>query len=378
LLFVHFAFDPAAGRTFAKAIYAAGVDGDGAPFLLRAPFDFAAGTTGDWQTITPPGLAPPTALYISFADSYLYLADTTTVWLSPDEGATWRERNAGLNGAQIAAFTTWYNNNGWGVLAASNRGLLVGPTGEDQGAWFATGFPYTTTPVDFQSALPNSVFLNGGDYAYRVLFPLLSLSAPSEPTPTETPSPTNTPTATGTPTATPTATPEPTATPTQTPEPGACQELIANGGFEERRGWLLPATFFSARYRTMQEPVYEGESSLQTGIPEESRNRFSYSTGYQWIRLPANATKITFQAQVWRESAAPQDRDLQYIWLMRSIWRVHEVFRGRSNAQAWETVTYDLTPLKGRIVGVLFGTYNNGRQGKTAMYVDNVSVQACP
>jgi hypothetical protein len=376
LLFVHFAFDPAAGRTLAKAVYAAGVNGDGAAFLLRAPFDFSTGTTGEWQSLAPDGLATPAALYVGDAgfdgNIDIYLADTNTVWISPDEGVTWQEHSTGLNGAQVKAFTTWDNNNGFGVLAATEQGLFVGPAAGNAGDWLATGFPYTTTPVDFQSALPASVLLNGGDYAYRVLFPLLSLSAPSEPTPTETPSPTSTPT------ATPTATPEPTATPTQTPEPGACQELIVNGGFEERRHWLLPATFFSARYRILQAPIYEGEVSLQTGIPVESGNRFSYSTGYQWIRLPANAGKITFQAQVWRESAAPQDRDLQYVWLMRSIWRVHEVFRGRSNAQAWETVTYDLTPLKGRIVGVLFGTYNNGRQGKTAMYVDNVSIQACP
>jgi hypothetical protein len=161
------------------------------------------------------------------------------------------------------------------------------------------------------------------------------------------------------------------------PPPVPCQELIVNGGFEERRGWVLPVTTFSARYR-LQQPIYAGAASLQLGIPEMNRNRFSYSTAYQWITLPVNASKITLRAQVWRGGPGPSERDMHYLWVTTVRDRDYVVFQSRVNPRAWEEVTYDLTPLKGQRVRLLFGVYNNGLRGKSEMYVDEVSIRACP
>jgi len=210
--------------------------------------------------------------------------------------------------------------------------------------------------------------------------PTKTATATRTPTATRTLVPTRTPTATRTPVAPPaTATPmvpTPVLSPTPTRTPGGpnCQQLLVNPGFEERTGWVLPATTFSAVYSG--EQIFAGGSSLRLGIPAGSANRVSYSTGYQWITLPANAKQITLQTQLWRSSASA-DSDFQYLWITVSGGATYRVFQGRINTQAWEPISYDLSALKGKRVQLLFGIYNNGAGGRSLMYVDEVALQAC-
>jgi hypothetical protein len=168
----------------------------------------------------------------------------------------------------------------------------------------------------------------------------------------------------------------PTPTPTATPLPGSCRELLINGSFEEGRGWTFPLTAFSAAYST--ERALAGSSSLQLGIPGDVANRYAYSTAYQTVRLPATASQITLQAQVWRSSPGPAtEKDLHYLWVTIVGGRIYQVFQSRTHAENWELITYDLTPFKGRSVQILFGVYNNGIRERTLMYVDEASIQSC-
>jgi len=190
----------------------------------------------------------------------------------------------------------------------------------------------------------------------------VSLQACLGPTPT----PTQTPTATATRTATP--------TPTATTTPGGCQQLLTNPGFEDNTGWTLPTTAYPAVYTT--ERAYAGARSLRVGIPADGVNTYSYSSGYQTIYLPADASQITLRAQVWRGSTAP-DSDTQYLRVTVVNGPTYAVFHGHYNAQAWEAVSYDLTFLRGNWVMVYMGAYNDGVGGKTVMYVDEAKVEAC-
>ena len=180
--------------------------------------------------------------------------------------------------------------------------------------------------------------------------------------------PTPTPTATSTPTATP--------TPTATSTPGECQQLLINPSFEDDTGWTLPNTAYPAIYST--ELVYTGTRSLRVGIPADGTNTYSYSSGYQWIYLPAGASEITLRAQVWRGSTGPDaDNDSQYLQVTVSGGPTLDVFKGRSNARTWEAATYDLTPWRGYWVQVLFGAYNDGWGNLTVMYADEATVESC-
>jgi len=151
--------------------------------------------------------------------------------------------------------------------------------------------------------------------------------------------------------------------------------LVVNGNFEERSGWRLPTTPHPGVYST--EKPFDGTSSLRLGLLDKDRNVFSFSTGYELIRLPKDAKTITLKALVWRSSTATKDRDFQYLIVDPQHGRPHRVFLAVTNAQKWEPVVYDLTKLKGQLVRLVFGAYNNGRAAKTVMFVDAVSIESC-
>ncbi|MCX6047779.1 MAG: hypothetical protein NT075_21990, partial [Chloroflexi bacterium] len=161
---------------------------------------------------------------------------------------------------------------------------------------------------------------------------------------------------------------------TTTPPPSGCQQLVVNGNFEERTGWRLPVTRHSGAYSS--DSAFEGATSLRLGLVDSDANKFSFSTAYQLIRLPANVKTLTLKASVWRASTATT-RDFQYLIADPQHGRPRRVFFGISNAQIWEPIVYDLTPLKGQLIRLILGVYNNGSDGKTAMYADSVSIESC-
>jgi hypothetical protein len=159
------------------------------------------------------------------------------------------------------------------------------------------------------------------------------------------------------------------------PSPSGCQQLIVNGNFEDLAGWRLPVTPYPGAYST--ENIFEGTTSLRLGLLDKDPNVFSFSTGYQLIKLPSNAKTITLKALVWRASTSTTDRDFQYLIVDPRRGSPHRVFLALNNNQHWEPIVYDVTSLKGQLVRVVFGAYNNGRDGKTVMYVDSVSIESC-
>jgi len=179
-----------------SALYAAGVRANGSAFLYRASFDTQTGAVGPWTEITPPGLVSPTALFVTDATlgQEIYLADSNTVWLTTDDGSTWRSRPHGLTGTIVRAI---YPNGDEGyrsILAATDRGLYLGPPANQTGPWIPTGLPYTTQPLDFQVMFPWSVNLNGGGYSFSLVYEFFRYVDPATlPTPTLTPTPTYTP-----------------------------------------------------------------------------------------------------------------------------------------------------------------------------------------
>jgi hypothetical protein len=71
--------------------------------------------------------------------------------------------------------------------------------------------------------------------------------------------------------------------------------------------------------------------------------------------------------------------DVQYLlvldrwgnWIDTLLWR-------RSNEQYWRNFVFNLNRYIGSTIMLQWGTYNNGWDGVTAMYVDDVSLRACP
>jgi hypothetical protein len=206
------------------------------------------------------------------------------------------------------------------------------------------------------------------------------------PPPTDTPTPlpvdehdedipTDTPTPTASPSPTP-MTPTPpspgvTITPTPTSGPVAGNELVANGGFEGGESWVFGDTPVRGDFDTTL--AHAGSRSARLGITS-GRDRFSFTSVWQKVTIPAEASQATLTASVYPMSQ-DQFGDAQNILILNERFRVLQTLsQGLSNSQSWESRSYDLSRWRGQTIYVYFGVVNDGDGRSTAMYVDVVSL----
>jgi hypothetical protein len=194
-------------------------------------------------------------------------------------------------------------------------------------------------------------------------------------------------------TSTPTSGPSPTPTPTTTPAP--CQERIVNNNFDGNNGWQILDTNYWAGYSNAQ--YHSPFRSMRTGITDPSQNTYSYSDFRQWVTIPSNTHHVTLSMWLYPTSSEsilgilsepvrtqhfgqePLQSDVQYLlvldqyqnWIGTLVWM-------RTNSNTWTYMTFDLSNYAGWTIALQWGSYNNGTGGITSMYVDDVSLQACP
>lgn len=181
---------------------------------------------------------------------------------------------------------------------------------------------------------------------------------------------------------------------------GGCDERLVNGSMEADAGWNFPITPYRAGYSSQYS--HGAARSLRTGIVIPGDNVRSYSSAQQTILLPTNAGSLTLHAW-WRplsgegdlpvtaasepeavlaaaagvEPAAPAS-DRQYALLLDIDGNILErMLWTRSNANAWRELSYDLTAHAGQTVRIHFGSYNDGINGVTSLFVDDVSLTHC-
>ncbi len=248
---------------------------------------------------------------------------------------------------------------------------------------------YTPTPTSTTSPSPTTTptaTQTGTATLTGTTTPTVTLT----PTSTGTSTPTATPSETLTPTATRTSTVTMTPTVTPTPTKPVCSELIRNGGFESNTDWTFPATVCTAAYSTSQSLA--GSYSARVGIIGGA-GQLCYSSVYQYVEIPADRSSVDLQFSLHPLSSdtlagkflglispyMQQTWDAQYVIiydtggneLNRLVWE-------KSNDGRWNGYHFDLTNLRGRTIRLLFGVYNDGLSGTTGMYVDEVSLKACP
>ncbi len=195
-------------------------------------------------------------------------------------------------------------------------------------------------------------------------------------TPTETPTSTSTPTSTPTPTATSTPTPTDTPTPTSTPTQIPCDELICNGDFETTECWIIGDTPRPAGYSTAV--ARSGSWAMRLGITHQSDIE-SWSSVYQKVTIPGDAVSATLS--FWYHPLCQDDADdWQAAIIYDQNWGLLDWAMPKvcSDGQTWTHHAFDLTTYKGQTIIIYFNVYNNGvGNRKTAMYLDDVSVQIC-
>ncbi len=158
------------------ALYAAGVDENDAPFVLRSLFDAAAGGVGEWQTITPEGMEKPLALFAPDSGNSvlplgnqddLYVVDHNALWMSSDDGASWQNLPFTAGVARVVGIATFRPNAfDSGVLLATDKGLLMAPVAGGEGEWISLAAPFDEQAVDIQISSPTGLYINMRDRVY--------------------------------------------------------------------------------------------------------------------------------------------------------------------------------------------------------------------
>ena len=174
-----------------------------------------------------------------------------------------------------------------------------------------------------------------------------------------------------------------------------CGEAIANGGFESDGDWEIPNTEYPAAYTTVV--THTGNRSMRAGIVEPGDNRYSYSSFRQTVTIPADAISATLRFWLYPVSGEPPANltlparplaaiieevnlasDVQYVlvlneydqWIRTLIWQ-------RTDDPQWTSHQFDMEVHAGKTIKLQFGVYNDGWDGVTAMYVDDVSLEIC-
>jgi hypothetical protein len=155
-----------------------------------------------------------------------------------------------------------------------------------------------------------------------------------------------------------------------------CADLIADGGFETGGAWQLGVTPVPPEYVTYA--AHAGARSLALGITQGANTK-SYSSARQPVWLPANATqaKLTFWVYAVVGSEPVADK-LQALLLKPNGDTLAILWTSNANNPTWTQLTYDLTPWVGEAVQVYFNVINDGVGGTAGMFLDDVSLVACP
>ncbi|HNT75140.1 MAG TPA: fibronectin type III domain-containing protein [Anaerolineae bacterium] len=176
-----------------------------------------------------------------------------------------------------------------------------------------------------------------------------------------------------------------------------CVEGLRNGGFESDVAWELPHTEYPASYTTAR--WHSGARAMRTGIVTPFYNLMSYSSAQQVITIPTTALTVTIRFWLYHQSSQltqqalspPPTRgtplndvatlragDEQYVTLLNTDNQVVEtLFWDCRNDRAWQFYQYTLRGYAGKTIKIHIGTYNDGLDAVTGMYVDDVGLDIC-
>jgi len=200
---------------------------------------------------------------------------------------------------------------------------------------------------------------------------------------------------TGNPTPVPTSTREPTPTSTPTATPSSCTDAVANGGFEQDGDWEIPFTRYPADYSTAI--AHGGNRSMRLGLVEPGPHLESYSSARQLVTIPADASSAALRFWLYPLSEEPLTQlafrhpypvsgvkkaassgDLQLVCVLDEGDRlIATLLRQRSDDRQWTLYERDLITYAGQTIKLYFAAYNDGLDGVTGMYVDDVSLELC-
>ncbi len=136
---------------------------------------------------------------------------------------------------------------------------------------------------------------------------------------------------------------------------------------------------------------------MRVGIVEPGDNVYSYSSVRQTVSVPTDTISATLRFWLYPMSGEPPGAlipplwplaasieeaalagDVQYVIVIDENDVTSSLVSQRTNDQAWTFYEFgDLGIYAGQTIKLQFGVYNDGADGVTAMYVDDVSLEVC-
>jgi hypothetical protein len=94
------------------------------------------------------------------------------------------------------------------------------------------------------------------------------------------------------------------------------------------------------------------------------------------VPLPAGAG-ITLTFWLYPINTNGDEGDLQYVGLYDEEGAWHFLWSGRLDSAEWVRHEIDLTSFAGQVVNLRFSVKNDGDADSSALYVDDVHLEAC-
>jgi len=161
--------------------------------------------------------------------------------------------------------------------------------------------------------------------------------------------------------------------PTIWAEGDGCTDLIINGNMEANTGWTFPATAVRGGYSS--EQAFSPTHSARLGIVS-GENKYAYSSMSQQVTVP-QGSHLALSWRAYPLSQPLDANDLQYVLIKDQSGTLRTVWSGNRNDAAWLTCSYDISNYLDQVIMLYFGVKNDGAQGVSAMYADDVSLQLC-
>jgi hypothetical protein len=174
----------------------------------------------------------------------------------------------------------------------------------------------------------------------------------------------------------------------------SCWQGVENDSFEEESAWVLPVTRYPAAYSS--DVAQTGLQSMRTGIVIPGDNRFSYSSAYQTVSIPAGASDATLDFWLYPLSSEPTDLalptdiknlretsaaswgDVQLVIVYDTVWNeLERLVHMRRYDGNWLPYSFDMSKYAGETIILYFDVINNGHYGVTSMYIDDVTLTSC-
>ena len=166
--------------------------------------------------------------------------------------------------------------------------------------------------------------------------------------------------------------------PTSSPGPsGSCTERVADGGFESGGAWQFGASPVPAQVVTYS--ARSGAHSLQMGITSGA-NVESFSSVRQTVSIPAGSAQATLSFWYYAIAEAPATTDYMELVIFSADGSaiLGKPWRSHNDSRLWNQASFDLSAWRGQTIQLYFNVYNDGVGGRAAMFLDDVSLSACP